>query len=96
MQLDAFPMDLLKRRVEYEMERGIRPSFGRNFFEDIFSCKAHGKQRRKQSLALRIGIAFSPLLSTHTNPGPSQRIFALYSPNVKSHVPAGQSWDTFG
>ena len=96
MQLDAFPMDLLKRRVEYEMERGIRPSFGRNFFEDIFSCETHGKQGRKQSLPLCIGITLSPLFSTHTDPGPSQRIFAFYSPIVKPNVAGGQSWDSLG
>ena len=67
MKLDAFPMDLLKRRVENELERGIWPSFGRNFLENIFSCEARGKQRCKQSLALSIRITFSQLSFTHAN-----------------------------
>jgi hypothetical protein len=58
MQLHAFPVDLLKDRVEYELERGIRPSFGRNFLENIFSCEACRKQRRKQGSALCIRKTF--------------------------------------
>ena len=66
MKLDAFPMELLKGRVEYEMERGIWPSFGRHLVENIFSRETGGKQRRKQSLALRIRIMFYRLFFTHT------------------------------
>lgn len=67
MKLDAFPMYLLKGRVEYELKRGIWPSFGYNFLENIFSCQARRKQRRKQSLALCICITFSELTLTHAN-----------------------------
>jgi len=67
MKLDLFPMDLLKRRVEYEIQRGSWPSVGRNFLENILPCEAREKQRRKQSLALCIGITLSRLFFTHSN-----------------------------
>jgi len=67
MQLHAFPVDLLKDRVEYELERGIWPSFGRNFLENIFSCEACRKQTRKQGSALCIRKTFSQAFFRHAN-----------------------------
>lgn len=68
MKLEAFPVDLIESRVEYEVQRRIHPSFRRNFRQNIFPCESLGKKTCKQSQALLTRITFLSLSSTHRNP----------------------------
>src|SRR5207302_10039840 len=68
MKLDAFPVDLIESRVEYEVQRRIHPPFRRNFRQNIFPGESLGKKARKQSQTLLIRITLIRLFSTHRNP----------------------------
>jgi len=58
MKLNAFLVDLIESRVEYEVQRRIHPSFRRNFRQNIFPSESLGEKTRKQSQALLIRITF--------------------------------------
>jgi hypothetical protein len=68
MKLDAFPVDLIESRVEYEVQRRIHPPFRRNFRQNIFPGESLWGKDTQTSQTLLIRITLIRLFSTHRNP----------------------------
>ena len=62
MELQAFLIHLLRRRMKRRHERRLFPACGRNVVQDILSCKPLGKQVSKDCLAFGVGIALCCVL----------------------------------
>ena len=62
MELQAFLIHLLRRRMKRRHERRLFPACGRNIIQDILSCKSLGKQVGKDCLAFGVGIALRCVL----------------------------------